>query len=661
MQETLLQKAQRLGIKPAVSPVANNSGTETLLQKAQRLGIKPTTTPRQPLVKEQENLVAPQAIEQFKTGFSQIKEGVNLSKPNPALVGRGVLNELGGGLNLVFSPITELISQTSKLPVISDALKFVKKYTVDQPADAISDIPALQEFMRKYPNADEVASNLITIGTSFAGGKNAPAIKGATVRGVETGLNTLKKVTDPISTPLQNSAESSIIKALGPTTKANKAIATKLAPQILERPAGETFAFTRKGLEEKALAGKEKAGQAIEDFGKLEGETETYKILDALEQEKAQYVAGGRIVDPVAYGKLGEVQKIIENYGDTIDNETLRGVRRIFDKEINKAKGFTTPPSEGSLLDAKKLASDRIRGLLAEGNPELAKINKEYTFWSNLEKVIGETNKRDSGKGNFIGDLATIGGAVTGQGAVNTVAKALTFRWLATVVKSTGWRLVSARIKNTIADSIAVGDFVTANNTLSKISLSDKQNIHSQEWSKMKQRGFGGIKTVGTLAGGTALGTVAGNIPKEVEFKSDLPQPDAININPSIIEGINIESYATDPEHEMKIQTIYDSLPEFKNADEISKHIKSKAPNSPITGQMIENASKKYNVSPKLLISIMRQDSNLGTKGLGVKTRNPGNVANNDSGSTFTYPSWQEGVYGVARFLAKNKVKKQNG
>ncbi len=39
MEETLSQKAQRLGIKPAGNPVAPSG--ESLLQKAQRLGIKP--------------------------------------------------------------------------------------------------------------------------------------------------------------------------------------------------------------------------------------------------------------------------------------------------------------------------------------------------------------------------------------------------------------------------------------------------------------------------------------------------------------------------------------------------------------------------------------------------------------------------------------------
>lgn len=41
MAETLLQKAQRLGIQPAAKPVVASSSGESLIQKAQRLGIQP--------------------------------------------------------------------------------------------------------------------------------------------------------------------------------------------------------------------------------------------------------------------------------------------------------------------------------------------------------------------------------------------------------------------------------------------------------------------------------------------------------------------------------------------------------------------------------------------------------------------------------------------
>lgn len=127
-------------------------------------------------------------------------------------------------------------------------------------------------------------------------------------------------------------------------------------------------------------------------------------------------------------------------------------------------------------------------------------------------------------------------------------------------------------------------------------------------------------------------------------------------VGKNIIAGVDISKYATDPKHEQKVQSMYDQIGELKTVGDIENHIRAKAPGSPITGQMVAKASAKYDIDPKLLVAIMRQDSQLGTKGLGARTRNPGNVGNNDSGQIIKYKSWQEGVDAVARFLTKYKV-----
>lgn len=307
-----------------------------------------------------------------------------------------------------------------------------------------------------------------------------------------TASGTLAKVTAPVTAPVRNavadrlkkSAEADVNKVLSPTTKPNKITASKVAPQLLDRPVGDTFALTRKGLEEKAVAGKESAGNAINDYGDIKGSTKTGDVVGALESEKAQYSAGGKVVNQDAVDKIKKVQDIIAQYGDTIDNNTLRDVRRIFDTEIQRSKGFQLPPSEGSLIDAKKVASDKIRGILADAHPDLAKLNKEYTFWSNLNKVIGDTNTRTTGQSGLIDNLATMGGALSGHGAIDIAAKALTFRWIAAGVRSTGWRLASARVKNSLADAIASDDFEKANNVLAVMKILPK---YTEEWKALQK------------------------------------------------------------------------------------------------------------------------------------------------------------------------------
>lgn len=327
------------------------------------------------------------------------------------------------------------------------------------------------------------------IGSSLAGGAVGATydIGEKLQTGKTSGLGTVTGLALPLIGPaiskarglaapaLERSAETSIMKALAPTTKGNKAVAEKVTKEILDRPIGDTFAFTRGGLEKKAGEAREVAGEAINEYGALTGKSKTSEIIKALETEKGQYSAGGVVVNKEAVDKLNKVQNIILEYGDSIENETLRDVRKIFDAEIKKSKGFMIPPSEGSLIDAKKIASDKIRGILAEADPNIAKLNKEYTFWANLDTVIGDTNKRIAPQSGLGRDLATLGGAVSAVdgGAMNIAMKALTFRWLSGLVKSTGWRLASARVKDKIANAIAISDFTTANKILNTIDKTE--------------------------------------------------------------------------------------------------------------------------------------------------------------------------------------------
>lgn len=129
----------------------------------------------------------------------------------------------------------------------------------------------------------------------------------------------------------------------------------------------------------------------------------------------------------------------------------------------------------------------------------------------------------------------------------------------------------------------------------------------------------------------------------------------ATNNNFGNVAGYDITSYATDPQHEIKVQSIYDTLGTVEDAATADAAIKSRVPNSPVTGAMVSDAASRYGVDPKLMIAIMMQDSSLGTAGKGARTKNPGNVGNDDAGNEVTYNTWEEGVDAVAKWLSKHK------
>jgi len=122
------------------------------------------------------------------------------------------------------------------------------------------------------------------------------------------------------------------------------------------------------------------------------------------------------------------------------------------------------------------------------------------------------------------------------------------------------------------------------------------------------------------------------------------------------VGGYDISRYATDPNHETAVAAIYEKMPAFNSPDQIDFYIKETNPESPITGDMVLKAAQDKGVDPRMLMSIMQQDSSLGTAGKGARTNNPGNVGNDDTGKEVTFATVQEGVNAVADWLSKNKV-----
>lgn len=123
-----------------------------------------------------------------------------------------------------------------------------------------------------------------------------------------------------------------------------------------------------------------------------------------------------------------------------------------------------------------------------------------------------------------------------------------------------------------------------------------------------------------------------------------------------IVAGYDITAYATDPTHEQKIRSLYSKLDTVTDARSIDKYIQGREPSSPIRGRDIIAAAEEYDVDPKMILALIQQDSSFGTAGKGARTKNPGNVGNDDTGKIVYYTTWLDGLRAVARFLAENKV-----
>lgn len=115
------------------------------------------------------------------------------------------------------------------------------------------------------------------------------------------------------------------------------------------------------------------------------------------------------------------------------------------------------------------------------------------------------------------------------------------------------------------------------------------------------------------------------------------------------------ERYATAKGHERMIRNVLDTMSFMNDVAEIDQYIQKVAPGSPVKGYMVRNAADKYQVDPRLMIALMHIDSHFGLYGRAARTKNPGNVGNDDAGNNKYFKTWDAGVEAVAKWLDKNR------
>ncbi len=281
----------------------------------------------------------------------------------------------------------------------------------------------------------------------------------------------------PIGRAIQTTAEKKASQALGATTKEMKQISDKIVPELLKR---KTFFLTRGGLEKKAGMKADIFGDKIDEAWDMippESKIQISPIINSLEKLKDSAVTVGRggqrvVIDNEKYKAVQFIQnKFLQlardpekfvSYPD-VSSGSLRKARQILDSATQKTgKGFGLGIKDTSLQEARKTGANAIREELAQEFPNIAKINKEFSFWKNVEKVVGATVERTKAQGTPLGEtIAEIGGGVAGfaKGGklFDTALGVIGAKLLKKAITSPAWRMTSAITRQSIADFIYSG------------------------------------------------------------------------------------------------------------------------------------------------------------------------------------------------------------
>jgi hypothetical protein len=271
------------------------------------------------------------------------------------------------------------------------------------------------------------------------------------------------KVTEATVAPLlQKSAKAQYMKALSPTKAENKFLAQKITPGLLERGVSGSL----EGINKTADAALDETGPQISAAVKAIPQAKTLAIqpvLNALEDYKQNFKVGTTEMRPDAVARVSELQDTIKQLGPDVSYASLNKARQIFDEVVSQGKGYYGKTlAEGGMLDVQRETANAIRSALAKDRPDIAKINAEYSFWSNVQKVTGDTISRRSGQeGALLPKLAGIGGLATGHAAPGTV-----MYLVGRAIQSPRWRTFSAVKKTQIANALASGDAATVTKLL---------------------------------------------------------------------------------------------------------------------------------------------------------------------------------------------------
>lgn len=270
---------------------------------------------------------------------------------------------------------------------------------------------------------------------------------------------------------LREQAEQKVQQFLGPTKERYKAMGRRLTPGILKRGLGGS----RASVLEQATAAAEAAGQQIDDVIAAQGSTrvDTMPVYQALETAKDAFRttgAAGNVVEfePRAIRQLDQLQQIVADLGPSPDAKQLIAIRRAWDTVVDQAGGYShraggaigVPLSEQTEAWAKREATAAIREQLAKAVPDLAAVNKEYSFWRGVQDVLTQTEQRTQPQqGGLKKVIAEAAGAAAGSshGFGPAWATGKLAALAQQVFTSPRFRLLDARLRNRLADALASG------------------------------------------------------------------------------------------------------------------------------------------------------------------------------------------------------------
>lgn len=192
--------------------------------------------------------------------------------------------------------------------------------------------------------------------------------------------------------------------------------------------------------------------------------------------------------------------------------------------------------------------------------------------------------------------------------------------------------------------------------------------------NNIPKKGNEGKGMLGPILGVGAVGSIgaASRMKSTVSYKADqksvksstveavTPKQEKLLLptKETIVGKYNMSRYASGKKAIARMQKIYKEMGDISTPEKAQAEIDRVASSSPVTGKMVHDSAEKYGVDPKMILTLLRNESDMGTSKVARETNNPGNILNTDEGKKTKYPSVEEGVNAAARELKRREINK---
>ena len=325
--------------------------------------------------------------------------------------------------------------------------------------------------VKNLPNIRRGLEGVSAGGLTLAqGGTPTEAAISAGLSAALPGTAGMRKFT---SEAAKDSAESSVVRALGATKEVAKQEAADIAEEFIRRGVGGTRRTMLSQADTQVANIGREIGAVVDAAAQSGSTVPVDEFLMALRQSRIQSQGNVRMARVVPgtesiVNTLDKLEKFAAGFGNSIPIEKAQAIKQVWADIVSKA-GLYGPsagaaPTDKAVAFAYKEGADAMRVLIASESPTLAKLNKEFAFWKGLQDILVATKLRTQAQGGGLTATIASSGAGTAVGATTgsipmalggaAVAAAVT-----RIVQSPIFRTrVTAPLKMALADAISSGD-----------------------------------------------------------------------------------------------------------------------------------------------------------------------------------------------------------